>query len=266
MNDIKLIVSDMDGTLLNSDHEMSTEFSDIAKQLNQHHILFVPASGRQMQGITQYFEGEENQMAFIAENGGYLKYKDEDLFIDALDNHLIPNIIRAIREIPDAKAVVSGKNSAYYETEDDEFVAFFTKYYTANEKREDLTEIINDSIFKIAVYHPINAEQYLLPTLKKFNNDDLEVVVSGEFWLDIMNKNINKGNTLLKLQDILGISAEQTMAFGDYLNDIEMLKLAKYSYAMENAHPDVKKIAQHQALSNDQFGVLKVIKAYLNTL
>jgi len=53
------------------------------------------------------------------------------------------------------------------------------------------------------------------------------------------------------------------MAFGDYMNDIEMLKNAKYSYAMENAHPNVKQAANFEASTNDSFGVLKTIKDYL---
>jgi hydroxymethylpyrimidine pyrophosphatase-like HAD family hydrolase len=58
-----------------------------------------------------------------------------------------------------------------------------------------------------------------------------------------MNKHTNKGNAIEKLQKSLNILPEQTMAFGDYLNDIEMLKNARYSYAMENAHPSVKEVA-----------------------
>lgn len=90
------------------------------------------------------------------------------------------------------------------------------------------------------------------------------MVVSGKYWLDIMNKNINKGNALEKLQNALNITPQQTMAFGDYMNDIEMLKNSKYSYAMKNAHPSVKEAASFEACSNDNFGVLEIIKNYLN--
>jgi len=53
------------------------------------------------------------------------------------------------------------------------------------------------------------------------------------------------------------------MAFGDYMNDIEMLSKASYSYAMENAHPFVKEMASFEAASNDSFGVLEIVKDYL---
>lgn len=263
MKDIKLIVTDMDGTFLNSKYEVSPDFPQIYEELKKRNILFVPASGRQMSGITQYFGDIENEIGFIAENGGYVVYKNEEVFADKLSQSAIANIIKAIREIPDARAVLSAKGSSYYESEDQVFVDYFSKYYIKNQKREDLTQEVNDSVFKIAVYHPVSSEEFLYPALKQFEDEDLVVVVSGKNWVDIMNKHTNKGNAIEKLQKSLNILPEQTMAFGDYLNDIEMLKNAHYSYAMKNAHPSVKEAAKFEACSNDSFGVLETIKTYL---
>lgn len=264
MNDIKLIVTDMDGTFLNSAHEVSPEFPKVYEELKKRNILFVPASGRQMLGITKYFEDIEGEIGFIAENGGYVIYKEQELFADELNQDYVAGIIKAIRGISGATAVLSGKKKAYYETENQSFIDYIAQFYTGNERREDLTQPVDDSIFKIAVYHPESSEKYLYPILKEFEKYNLEIVVSGQYWLDIMNKDINKGNALEKLQKSLNISPEQTMVFGDYMNDIEMLKNAQYSYAMKNAHPLVKEVARFEACSNDSFGVLKTIKGYLN--
>ncbi|MCW3169963.1 Cof-type HAD-IIB family hydrolase [Chryseobacterium sp. 09-1422] len=264
MNDIRLIVTDMDGTFLNSEHEVSPEFPEIYEELKKRNILFVPASGRQMLGITKYFGEIESEMAFIAENGGYMIYKNEELFADKLDDQYVAEIINAVREIPGATVVISGKKRAYYETDNQEFITYIAQFYTGNQKLDDLTLALDDSIFKIAVYHPEGSEEHLYPALEKFQQYNLEVVVSGKFWLDIMNKDINKGNALEKLQKTLNISPQQTMVFGDYMNDIEMLKKAEYSYAMENAHPSVKEAAKFEASSNNNFGVLQTIKNYLN--
>lgn len=264
MKDIKLIVTDMDGTFLNSKYEVSPDFPKVYEELKKRDILFVPASGRQMSGITKYFGEIQNEIGFIAENGGYVVYKNEEIFADKLSQNSIADIVRAVRAIPDARAVLSAKESSYYESTDKTFVDYFSKYYIQNQKREDLTQEVDDSVFKIAVYHPISSEEFLYPVLKKFEDEDLVVVVSGKNWLDIMNKHTNKGNAIEKLQKSLNILPEQTMAFGDYLNDIEMLKNAHYSYAMENAHPSVKEVAKFEACSNDRFGVLETIKTYLN--
>ncbi|WP_027385204.1 Cof-type HAD-IIB family hydrolase [Chryseobacterium gregarium] len=264
MDDIRMIVTDMDGTFLNSKHQMSPDFPMVYEELKKRNILFVPASGRQMMGITKYFGDIEDEMAFIAENGGYVMYKNKELFADRLEATYIAEIIRAIRDIPGATAVLSGKKKAYFDSGNEDFIHYISQFYTDNEKKEDLTEEIDDSIFKIAVYHPEGSELNVYPALKKFEKYNLEIVVSGQYWLDIMNKNINKGNALEKLQDALDISPQQTMAFGDYMNDIEMLKNSRYSYAMKNAHPSVKEAACFEACTNDNFGVLKIIKDYLD--
>ncbi|MGK6341356.1 HAD family hydrolase [Chryseobacterium sp. DT-3] len=263
MTDIKLIVTDMDGTFLNSDYEVSPNFPSVFKELKKRNILFVPASGRQMPGITQYFEDIKNEIGFIAENGGYVIYKNKELFADKLEHQFIVDITAAVREIPGARAVLSAKKKAYYESDDQQFIDYFTKYYTENQKVNDLGEEVDDDAFKIAVYHPGGSEKNLYPFLKKFRENNLEVVVSGKYWLDIMNKDINKGNALEKLQNLLNITPSQTMSFGDYMNDITMLERSKYSYAMENAHPSVKDAASFSTLSNDDFGVLETISEYL---
>lgn len=263
MNDIRMIVTDIDGTFLNSLHEVSPDFPEIYRELKKRDILFVPASGRQMTGITKYFGDIESEMAFIAENGGYVMYKNKELFADRLEHTYIAEIISAIREIRGATPVLSGKKKAYVDTENQDFINYISQFYTDNEIREDLTADIDDSIFKIAVYHPGGSEEYVYPALRQFEKYNLEIVVSGHNWLDIMNKDINKGNALEKLQEALNISPHQTMAFGDYMNDIEMLRNSKYSYAMKNAHPSVKEAACYEACTNDNFGVLKIIKDYL---
>lgn len=263
MKEIKLIVTDMDGTFLNSNYEVSPDFPKVYQELKDRGILFVPASGRQMPGITKYFGDIENEIGFIAENGGYIVYKNQELFADEMDHDLVVKIIKAVREIPGARAVLSAKKQAYYETEDQEFIDFFTQYYTKNQKVEDLTKVTDDKAFKIAIFHPDGSEKNLYPILKQFEEYDLKSVVSGKYWLDVMNQNINKGIALEKLQKSLNILPEETMAFGDYMNDIEMLKNARYSYAMENAHPTVKETATYETVSNDNFGVLEIVRDYL---
>ncbi len=259
MKDIKLIVTDMDGTFLNSKYEISPEFPAVYEELKKRNILFVPASGRQMAGITQYFKNIESEIGFIAENGGYVIYKDQELFADRLAHETVTEIVQTAREIPGAEIVVSAKKNAYYESNNDDFVNYFKTYYTANEQVDDLTAELHDDVFKIAIYHADGAEDHLFSHLEQFSNENLEIVLSGKNWIDIMNKRISKGHALAIIQEKLSILPSETMVFGDYMNDIDMLKNSKFSYAMQNAHPDVKKVANYEAESNDSFGVVKAI-------
>lgn len=264
VNNIKLIVSDMDGTFLNSNYEISPEFPDVYKELKNRDILFVPASGRQYQSITHFFEPILDEIAIIAENGGYVTIKGEEIFVDELQEKYIKEIVMAVRNIPDSTTVLSAKNGAYFETTDIHFKEFLDKYYVLNQKIEDLTIGINDKVVKIAIHNPLGTEKNVYPFIKEFEKYDLDVVVSGPYWLDVMNKNMNKGKALAELQKQLNITPEETMVFGDYMNDIEMLKLAKYSYAMANAHPSVKEVSNFEAPSNKEFGVISVLKDFLN--
>ena len=78
-----------------------------------------------------------------------------------------------------------------------------------------------------------------------------------------MNKNVNKGAALEKIQKDENISYEETMVFGDFYNDIEMLGKAKFSFVMENANEDMKQYGNYIAKSNRDYGVIKAIKEYV---
>lgn len=78
--------------------------------------------------------------------------------------------------------------------------------------------------------------------------------------MDISHPNANKGFALKIVQESLGISKEETMAFGDFNNDLEMLSEASFSFAMKNAHPNVKKVAKFETGSNDDEGVESVLE------
>ncbi|MGL5317497.1 MAG: HAD family hydrolase, partial [Bacteroidales bacterium] len=90
--------------------------------------------------------------------------------------------------------------------------------------------------------------------------DRVLVKVSGKIWLDISTKQANKGRAIECLQKHLGITAQETMVFGDYLNDLEMMQSAYYSYAMQNAHPELKAVSRFETDSNEEDGVVKVLR------
>ena len=137
-------------------------------------------------------------------------------------------------------------------------------YYEKLENVDDLMDVIEkDKICKLAVFDATNAEENAYEILKKYNGE-LLVCLSGHNWVDLMNIGVNKGEAIKIIQENYNISFDETMAFGDYLNDLEMMSSAYHSYAMENAHDDLKKVARFRAKSNDDSGVVHAIKAMLN--
>ena len=91
----------------------------------------------------------------------------------------------------------------------------------------------------------------------------MKITIAGDMWMDCMKPGINKGQAVKLLQDSLEIKPEETMAFGDQLNDIEMLEQAYYSFAVGNARPEVKATARFQTDTNVNDGVLKILKLLL---
>ena len=255
---IKLIATDMDGTLLNNNNEIHHDFIDVFEKLQEKDIIFAAASGRQYFNLLKRFEDVKDKMMFIAENGTIVVYKGEEIFLNSLDRNIAKELVNIGRNIENSNVILCGKNSAYIESTDEEFIKEVEKYYEKYEVVKDVNEI-EDDILKVTICDFNGAQE----NSNKYYDDyreDLQVSISGKIWLDITNKGANKGMAIKALQEKMGIDFNETMVFGDYLNDLEMMEAAYHSYAMENAHDDLKKVSRFIAKSNDDNGVLEAIK------
>ncbi|REE80759.1 hypothetical protein BX611_2412 [Lutibacter oceani] len=261
---VKLVVTDMDGTLLNSKSEVSNLFFNLYEVLKKRGIHFVAASGRQYQSIVDKLDSIKNEITIIAENGGITQQAEKVLLLNDLSFKNCVKSIEILRKLDHTNIVLCGKNTAYIESKDARFISMFSEYYTNYKIVEDLTKVTNDTFLKIAAYHFECSETHVFPAVKHLENE-MQVIVSGEHWLDISHEKANKGTALKMLQNSLGISKEETMVFGDYNNDLQMLKLADFSYAMENAHPNVKKTAKFLTKSNNNQGVEFILEQLVNS-
>lgn len=255
---IKLIASDLDGTLLDSRKRFSPELPAVLEALRARGIRFVPASGRQYYNVLAQFDGNEN-MTYIAENGAMVMENGECLFLDELPRELVRQAVELARRLPNAYALLSGEQGAWMEDDEPVFTQNAEMYCVRLKRIPDLTQT-PDRICKIAVFEKGNAEHGCLPAFRKL---DAQVVLSGADWIDMMNYGVSKGSALRQLCKRRNIPLDACMAFGDYLNDLEMLQAAGHAYAMANAHPDILKACRHRAPSNDEDGVVRTIQAYL---
>jgi len=258
-HNVKFIATDMDGTLLNEYSQLDPHFFDLYKQLEDKGIMFAAASGRQYYSLLETFKPVKDSMMFIAENGTLVMHQGKELYSCSMDTPSIINIIQTARSIEGTQIVLCGKNSAYIETQDPKALAEFSKYYRRCQYVEDLLAV-DDEFIKVAICHFDGTEEFVYPTINAKFGETHQVVVSAKIWLDIMNAEASKGAAIKHLQNTLGFSFEETMSFGDYLNDLEMLQESYYSYAMENAHQQVKETARFMAPSNKDAGVFTVIK------
>jgi Cof subfamily protein (haloacid dehalogenase superfamily) len=260
--DIKLIATDMDGTLLNAAKELPVNFLPVFRQLHARGILFAAASGRQFYNIRNKFTTIQGEVIFIAENGSYVVYRGQELLVQALDRQTVDRLIAIARDIPDAFIILCGKNQAYIENDTPEFVKNVNMYYDRWEKVGDLLQVDDDIFLKIAVCDLAGSENNSYLHFKHLENE-LEVKVSGSIWLDLSHKLANKGRAINVIQKHFGIDFNETMVFGDYLNDLEMMKEGYFSYAVENAHANVKAAARFITSSNEENGVMQVLESLL---
>jgi len=253
-----MVVTDMDGTLLNSNHQVSNRFFKVFKNLKQQNIMFVAASGRPYYSIIEKLHPIKDDITIVAENGGLVIKNEEILLSNIINPEKLLELYALVTNIEDTYPIFCTKHRTFILRATDDLVNIFSEYYSDYTIIDSFKEIKND-VIKIALYHSTNSEAHIFPFVKHLK-PELNVVVSGNHWVDISEAITNKGNALMFLQKRHNIKPSETMVFGDYNNDLEMLKCAKYSYAMANAHPNVKAIANYKTESNDNFGVEVVLE------
>lgn len=259
---IKLIASDMDGTLLNDKKELPGGFLEAIRALKAQGTLFAVASGRQYAALRRDFEEFVPEILFIAENGALVMQNDERLLVDPMDAKDLPEIIRVSRTMKGVYPVVCRPETAIVEEDSSSsFIQEMKRYYPGVQVVTDLMDYCGlDDVCKVAFYDEGDAKTHELPVLQRELGERLSIVLSGEHWVDVMKPGVHKGKAMEGLQKKLGILPEECMAFGDYLNDLELLRSVGESYAMENALDELKQIAKYVAPSNNDEGVMKVIR------
>lgn len=252
---------------MNSAHELPRDFFELAERMHDMGIVFAAASGRQYYGVERLFEPVRDKMAFIAENGGIAFEKGQCVYSLPMPDEGVTEMIESARELykDGVRILLSGEKSAYVTDSDPDFAESCHIYCARLTTLQNLTDFMGmDRIIKIALFDK-NAEKLTYPAMKRFS-DRYNVILSNTHWVDIVDRNVNKGNAVKRLMEKLGAGFDEAMVFGDYLNDLEMMSCCRYSFAMQNAHPILKENAAFIAPSNDENGVVKEILRHIPQL
>ena len=222
------------------------------------------ASGRQYNNIVSKLPHIQDELIFIAENGGLVRKGGEEWLATPLPPGVKNAILESLDSDPYSYPVLCAKESAFIADDDYEFMGILKEYYSKYETLKDL-HAFSEEVMKVAIYHPVDSETHIYPQVRHFE-DTLMVKVSGKNWVDLSHQDAHKGFALERVQARLGISKAETMVFGDYNNDLEMMGHAEFSFAMANAHPNVKAAARYETLSNDERGVEHILELLLQQL
>lgn len=260
---IKLIVSDVDGTLVpDGSSNPNPELLAIILKLREKGIQFVIASGRPWASVENTFEPVKKKIFYIANNGAYVGCFNRSLYVYSIERKLVHRMIRMVRKYPELELVYACANGDYMESSNVELYRWLTESYKFNVTCVKDLLALEEPCVKISIYKPEGIEAATREIHEEFK-DELKMVCAGDMWMDCMAKGVNKGRAVRSIQESLGIKPEETMAFGDQLNDIEMLERAYYSFAVANAREEVRKAARFQADSNGNDGVLKILRCLL---
>jgi len=260
---VKLIATDMDGTLLDEHKRLPKDFFKLLDILKSMGIEFIIASGRSYLALEYIFGERAKTMSFICDNGAYIVVNGEVISVSIIEKATVQSIIKECRKLSDTSPVLCGMNDIYYDKSvKEQFRKEINNFYIYFSDVDDILNV-DDDIFKIAICDLKNPLNNSYPVLNEKFGDVLSVQVSGTYWQDIMNKGVDKGYALKIIQDRLKLSIAETMAFGDFYNDIPLLNRAYYSYVMENANDDMKKFGNFIAQKNSQNGVVKAICSQL---
>ncbi|GAA3539886.1 hydrolase [Aeromicrobium flavum] len=263
--DIRLVVADLDGTLLDEHKQLPAGTLGLIRDLHAAGVAFAPASGRQWATLASMFEPVADDLVIIAENGAYVTDRGTEVAVHPFEGPWVSRTVARIQGLSDEGVdlgiVVCGVRSAWITRTDRAFLDQVEPYYRRLEVTDDLTAI-DDTIIKIAVHDFGDLEAVTAPFLREHCQPN-PVPVSGAHWVDVMAEGVDKGLAVRELQKAMGIDSTQTMAFGDYLNDYEMLQAADWSFAMGNAHPDIIDVANHLAPPNHENGVITTVRSVL---
>ena len=233
---IRLIASDLDGTLLDGEGRLPPRAFHIIRRLGERGILFAAASGRQYGNLQRMFFPVQKEMAFLCENGALVVARGcrhEERFPRPLAEAIIRDILDAGMELlislPESSYLLSSAEKAY--TDD----VIYRLRNTATIIDDPL--LLADRCIKISGFHPLGMEGRGDALRDKWQGR-AQVALGGDCWLDFTLGNKRTG--LAVLSRALGIPFQDMMAFGDHFNDQCMLEAVGHPFLMETAPPGMR--------------------------
>lgn len=264
----KLIALDMDGTLLREDKTISERTEKAIQAAREKGVTVVLATGRPIDGVMRYLEelnmfGDNDYV--LSYNGGLvvktknrqpickIGLKGEDLhYLYKLSNELGVNI----HGFSEERGLITPKNSKYTEVE--------AEINNININIDDFSTIENDhSIIKIMMIDEPEVLQKAVDRMPKEVYDKYTVVRSAPYFLEFLNKEVNKGTGVKLLAEHIGVKQEEVITMGDAGNDAHMIEYAGMGIAMGNAFEEIKAMANYITDTNENDGVAKAIEKFV---
>jgi Cof subfamily protein (haloacid dehalogenase superfamily) len=256
---VRLVASDLDGTLLRSDGGVSPRTAAAVQAIRAAGIEFVLVSGRPPRWLGPPFEALGVSGIGIGCNGALVHdfVGDREVAHHPLAPELAGRLVRALRERAPGTAFSAERASWEWIREP----AYARLWDTEPEPLEmDALEFAREPLTKLLVQHPELSRDELLAIAHTVCGDEAVATISGDRLVEISAAGVTKAFAVANLCAERGIEAEQVVAFGDMPNDVPLLEWAGRGIAVANAHPDALAAADEVTAANDEDGVAQVLE------
>lgn len=239
---IRLIASDMDGTLLDDHSEVPPETYDLILALREKGVHFAASSGRRFDRLCQFFAPVRDKMDFVAANGAQV-YVDGELVDREVFSHLgIRRLAKTVGKFESLHMALFDDEKSFLLDDEDKFVREIDKDLP-NAERIWYLPGPDVSILKISIYCEDGHVMDYAYALSRELGDEFLFAPSGTHWIDALQRGVNKATGIEQVMAHHGITRDEVMAFGDSMNDYEIIRFVGTGCAMANGRPALKAVA-----------------------
>lgn len=261
---VRLVASDMDGTLLDEDSLLPSETFALIRDLRKRGVRFAAASGRRFDTLRDFFSPVGEFVDFVASNGAQV-VADGELVGREVFSHLALTRLAQVTARFDTMHLVLFDSIRSFLLESEENYG--------REIDKDLPEPLvvgvmpgpGVNVVKASVYcdeSPLDMAYILTREL----GEDFVFAPSGKRWIDVMQRGVNKATGIGQVMARYGISPEEVMAFGDSMNDYEILRMVGFPCAMGNGRSAIKQISGKVLGTNAEHAVQKELRALVEAI
>lgn len=234
---IKLIASDVDGTLMMSgERTIPPSLFPLIHTLKEKGIYFAVCSGRQYANLRRLFAPVADDIGYICENGSLVVWQGQIVDKGVIDRKTGQELMRAILRQPDSEVLLSGVDTCYTQPKDPAYVSYLRDHVGNTTTVVDDICAVEDTFIKISLYRKSGVDAELAAQFPEFA-PYLVPVVGRNSWMDFLRENCDKGTAMDALCAHLGVAIEDSIVFGDNENDLPLVGHAGTLYAMANGHP-----------------------------
>ena len=239
---IRLIASDLDGTLLDEHSEVPPETYDLILALREKGVHFAASSGRRFDRLCQFFAPVRDKMDFVAANGAQV-YVDGELVDREVFSHLgIRRLAKTVGKFESLHMALFDDEKSFLLDDEDKFVREIDKDLP-NAERIWYLPGPDVSILKISIYCEDGHVMDYAYALSRELGDEFLFAPSGTHWIDALQRGVNKATGIEQVMAHHGITRDEVMAFGDSMNDYEIIRFVGTGCAMANGRPALKAVA-----------------------